>query len=655
MRIFSNKFRPTLREIRELNSVIIYQSTDSYYVLTTENDEKLITELGDYLATQKGPLEYDKESINSLNPVFNVKLLKTVCKSIQIDCVNTIEPKTWLNAKIGVKVDESYEYMDYGNFYIVDKPVYQADTKSYLITAYDKMIESMVKYDERPLKITYPITHKNLVIAICKHLGWKYNLGNYPNCNKIIDKDLYKGQSMTYRDILDDLCAETGGNFLFTLEDIFTYKTPVETNEIVTDYDLKSNNVNIGKKYGPINMVTFTDSNDVTTLIGQDEESIKNNGLTEINIINNKLLANDVDGIFFNELFNAINGLEYYTYDVDTVGLLIFEPLDRFTINHDGENYSCVMFNDDIKLNQGLVETTYTDEPEDNVSDFTSQNPTTNEVKNAVIQANKSAGQIVLKATSDNKLVQVKLNADADDGSEFSVKADNIDFESYEFNLATKDISITSDNVDINNEGIQLKNGATIANQNGLISMLPFQCSGGENDLGWWEKDYNYDTDTGTYLKHGLQIHYNIPENFQIISAYVQLAHIPTINEYETESGTGYYNSYARNIKLYQCIDFSGLKYERYGWNGDPDYSYLPKTALSWAGGTWTSSGYTGNVNNTTIVTTGNIKSSLNSGESNMLLIDTSDTSVSSTADSLQKTARATATLYIIGYLPFTN
>ncbi|MDD3267416.1 MAG: hypothetical protein PHC75_09605 [Burkholderiales bacterium] len=655
MRIFSNKFRESLSGIRELNSVVIYQSKDSYYILTSENSDELLTELTDYLATEKGPLEYDKESINNLNPVFNVKLLKTVCKTIQIDCKNTIVPKTWLNAKIGVKVDESYEYMDYGNFYIVDKPIYQADTKSYLITAYDKMIESMIKYDDRPLKLTYPITHKNLVIAICKHLGWKYNLGNYPNYNKLIEKDIYIGKSMTYRDILDDLCVATSGNFLFTLEDVFTYKTPTETNEVVNDYDLKNSNVNIGKKYGPINMITFTDGNDVTTLIGQDEESIGNNGLTEINIINNKLLANDTDGVFFNELFNAINGLEYYTYDVDTAGLLIFEPLDRFTIDHDGENCSCVMFNDDIKLNQGLVETTYTDEPEDNVSDFTSQMPTTNQIKNAVIKANKSAGQIILKVNSDGKVVQVELNTDAENGTEFNVKADNIDFESYTFNLATKDISIISDNIDITNKGIQLKNGATIANQNGLISMLQFQCSGGENDLGWWEKDYNYDTDTGTYLKHGLQIHYNIPENFQIISAYVQLAHIPTINEYETVPGTGYYNSYARNIKLYQCIDFSGLKYERYGWTGDPDYSYLPKTALNWDNGTWDSDGYTGDVNNATKVTTGDIKTYLESGSSNMLLIDTDDFSVSGFVDSLQKTARATATLYVIGYLPFTN
>ncbi len=654
MRTFSSQFRDTLRGVRELNSIITYQSTDSYYILTSENDEELLTQLGEYIATEKGPLEYEKESIISINPSFNASLLKTVCKSIQIDCIHTLTQKTWLNAKIGVKVGSSYEYMDYGNFYIYDKPVYQADTKSYLITAYDKMIESMVKHDEQPLKVTYPITHKNLVIAICKHFGWKYNLTNYPNYDKLIDKDLYSNQKMTYRDILDDLCAATCGNFLFDLNDTFIYAIPTETGKIVDDYDMKNSNVNIGKKYGPINMLSITDGNDVTTIIGQDEMSIDTNGQTEINITNNKLLVNDVEGIFFDDMFNAINGLEYYTYDIDTVGLLIFEPLDRFTINHDGENYSCIMFNDDIKLNQGLIETTYTDEPEENVSDYTSQNPTTKEVKNAVIQANKSAGQIVLRVNSEGKVVQVELNSDADKGTEFNVKADNIDFESYTFNLATKDISIISDNIEITNQGIKLKNGATIANQNGLITMLPFPCTFGETDLGWWEQSYDYDLEIGTYLKHGLQIHYNIPENFQIINAFVQLIHIPCLNEYEKSAGTKeYYNGYARNVKLYKCYNFSGLKYERYGWVGVPDYSYLDKTELDWEGGTWQSGGYTGNENSTTIVTTGDIKSHLTAGETNMLLIDTSESSMSNYIDSLKKTARASATLYIIGFLPY--
>lgn len=72
------------------------------------------------------------------------------------------------------------------------------------------------------------------------------------------------------------------------------------------------------------------------------------------------------------------------------------------------------------------------------------------------------AGQIVMKATADGKIVTVALNADPIKGSEFKVKADNIKLSANElfsimaggtFDLTAKNIKINSDNFKVDEKG----------------------------------------------------------------------------------------------------------------------------------------------------------------------------------------------------------
>lgn len=62
--------------------------------------------------------------------------------------------------------------------------------------------------------------------------------------------------------------------------------------------------------------------------------------------------------------------------------------------------------------------------------------------------------QIVLKVDSSGNLVEAALGADPSTGSSFSVKADNINFQSYTFNLGTQNIEITSSNLTIDDTGL---------------------------------------------------------------------------------------------------------------------------------------------------------------------------------------------------------
>lgn len=432
MKKFSNEFRPALREMRQLNAIVSYHDPKGFYILTTENDDNLLTENEFEIATESGVIDYDKETINSVNPLFNASLFKTTCKSIQIECKNKIPVGTYLKVEIGVYKpnEDKYEYLDYGDYLVNEEPVYQADSNDYLVTGYDKMIESMVSYDDSPLSITFPIKHKDFVIAICDKFNWKYNLIDYPNANKNIAKDFYKGQNLTYRDVLDDLNGVCGGNFMFDLNNNLIWKRPTETNEIVEDDDLKDVNVDFSEKYGKVNALTITTNGNVVLDSKEDTQSIQENGKTEFNINDNYILSYSTSD-FIDEIFNEVNGLEYYLYDVDSTGLLIFEPLDMFTFRHNEIDYKTIMLNDDIKLTQGLVETTFVEKPEETKNDYITTDKEKNKLNNALISIDKANAEIVLKTDSSGRISQVRLDGDADDGTLIEVKADNIKLEGY--------------------------------------------------------------------------------------------------------------------------------------------------------------------------------------------------------------------------------
>lgn len=485
MKVFSNTFREALREDRQLNAIVSYRSSQAFNVLTTQDDKNLMTENNDFLVTEKGFLNYDKESINSINPLFNTSLFKTTCKSVQIDSINKIEKGTWVNIKIGVYKEDTnnYEYLDFGNYYVNEEPTYQADTNSYLTTAYDKMIESMKSYDENILSIEFPITHKDFVVAICNKFDWGYDLIDYPNCNKNIVQDFYKGQNLTYRDVLDDLNGVCGGSFMFNLDNKLIWKRPIETNEIVEDNDLKDINVDFKEKFGKVNALTITTNSNVVLDSKEDSQSIQENGKTEFNINDNYILNYSTDD-FIDEIFDEINGLEYYLYDIDSTGLLIFEPLDVFTFRHDGVNYKTIMFNDDIKLTQGLIETTYAEKPDEVEKDYKTTDKAENKLNNAIISLDKANAEIVLKVDSNGRIAQARLDGNADNGTLFEVKADNIKLEGY--TTINKDFKVTDNGSIIVKNGLfsgKIQGSILELEDNGTLNNAPITIKYGNDQL----------------------------------------------------------------------------------------------------------------------------------------------------------------------------
>lgn len=433
MKSVSSDFYEKLRGIKETNAIITYKSNESTYILTTENNDYIATEINDLIGTEKGIVVL--EDIVSLERKFSVNMLKTVAKAITINSKTKIPKGTWVNLKIGVLVNNYYENENEGNFYILEEPTYEADTETYTMIGYDKMYESMIKFGT--LNIKFPIKVKNLVYEICRKFDWgvtRYSIESMANANSIIEKNIFDNQNLTYRDILDDVSTVAGGSLMFNVNDFLEYKSPIDTlfQEEVNDENIENINASIIDSYGPVNKLIVTTGSNVALAQKEDNDSIKQNGETIFNINENRILNYNTNN-FIDELFNAIKGLEYSLYDLGTMGLLIFEPLDGFKISHNNKEYKCLMLNSDLRMTSGLKENISAQKPTINQNQYTSASDDvdTKKTKNAYISLDKANAQLVLKVDSNGKIASVRLDGDADGGSVVEIKADNIKLEGY--------------------------------------------------------------------------------------------------------------------------------------------------------------------------------------------------------------------------------
>lgn len=165
----------------------------------------------------------DDEQLNVVSPHYKADILKSVMKQLDIDSNVDIPIGTEINYQFGLKVGNSYEYLDYGN-YIVYKSEKQEDYNSYKIVAYDKMLYSMIDYED--LDITYPITIRNYLQTICTHLGLTFASASdkFTNYDKEISNEMYldsEGNSLgyTFRDVLDELAQATASTICINNND----------------------------------------------------------------------------------------------------------------------------------------------------------------------------------------------------------------------------------------------------------------------------------------------------------------------------------------------------------------------------------------------------------------------------------------------------
>lgn len=384
-----------VNEIKEALGVF-----EIYYVLSTPNDIEIT----------------NTELITQLNTISNSPTINGT-NNIIVDGNLPTKYEIDYQYKIGEEEVSSYEYLDFGNYIVYDTEKLE-DTNSYKITCYDKMLYSMIDYEK--MQIEYPITIRNYINVVCNKLGLTFaNIEDtFVNYNRQIQNELYldsEGNSLnyTFRDVLDELAQATASTICINNDDELEIRYITDTEDTVNEEYLKDINVKFGEKYGPINSIVLSRAAGSDNVYLRDEESITQNGLHELKISDNQIMNFNDRSDYLPDILQKLDGLEYYINDFSSTGICYYEVCDRYNVIVDDVTYSCIMFNDDINITQGLEEHIHTDLPEETETDYTKADKTDRRINQTYIMVDKQNGIIEQLAS---KIVPVS-NTISDVGS----------------------------------------------------------------------------------------------------------------------------------------------------------------------------------------------------------------------------------------------
>ena len=362
-----------------------------------------LTELGREL---RGIITYNnttlEEEIYSITPHYNADLLKSVMKQLDIELSVDIPLNTIINCQIGIKVNEQYEMLNYGN-YVVYKSEKQEDTRTYKITCYDKLLYSMKQNED--LGIEYPIKIKDYLIALGNKIGLSVANTTFYNQDMKIPSELYLGQDYTYRDILDEIAQATGSIICLNENDQIVVKYPTKTNDTIDEDFLKDVNVDFGQKYGVINSIVLSRSGESDNVYLRDEDSVAQNGLTEVKIVDNQIMNFNNRSDYLQGILNALNGLYYYLNDFNSTGILYYEVGDLYNVRIGENTYQCLMLNDEINVTTGIEEIIHTDMPEKSETDYSKADKTDMKINKTYLivdKQNQKIESVVNNVTKQN-------------------------------------------------------------------------------------------------------------------------------------------------------------------------------------------------------------------------------------------------------------
>ena len=380
----------------------------------TSNFKNAIKEMGREL---RGVITYGnttlEDEINSITPHYEADILKSVMKQLDLELTVDIPLNTIINCQIGILVGNDYEMLNFGN-YVVYNSEKQEDTGTYRITCYDKLLYSMKQNED--LNITYPITIKNYLTAVASKIGLTVASGTFYNQDLQIPSELYLGQEYTYRDILDEIAQATGSIICLNNNDEILVKYPTITNDTIDEEYLKDINVDFGQRYGVINSIVLSRSGESDNVYLRDEQSVAQNGLTEVKIIDNQIMNFNNRSDYLQGILNALNGLYYYLNDFNSTGILYYEVGDLYNVQIGENTYQCLMLNDEVNVTTGIEEIIHTDMPKKSETDYSKADKTDMRINKTYLivdKQNQTIESVVNNVTEqNNKISQITQTVD---------------------------------------------------------------------------------------------------------------------------------------------------------------------------------------------------------------------------------------------------
>lgn len=299
---------------------------------------------------------------------FDGQLFKTIMKQIEITVKNANEIKEKdINFKYGLLVDDKYEYIDLGNFFIKD--IEDSKKKDEMIvTGYDRMIRFMKNFKQSELQLTYPCKMLKLVQRMCEVCGVELFSADFYNADLDVTEDFFTVQELTYRDVLEKIAQATLTTAFIEENKLNLYK--VNDNAIekidksyLTDLTIKEN-------FGPVNALVLGRGDVEDNVEEKDQDNIKQNGRCEIRFDENEFIEFQREKVI-EGMFEQVKGLEYYSFEASDVGIMWLNPCACIELGDREDNlYKSYYLKANITINTGITSDIEAEIPETTETEY---------------------------------------------------------------------------------------------------------------------------------------------------------------------------------------------------------------------------------------------------------------------------------------------
>lgn len=287
----------------------------------------------------------------SFKPSFTGSLFTSIMQKIEIEVKNgkVLTENTIVQPKHGLKVNGKYEYINYSNYNVYSSEI-NYDTNIVKTVAYDDLIKFMVKYELSKLNISFPITIRNFVKAICNYIGTQLYSTDFFNADLIIEEDLFTALNCTFRDVIDYICQVTLTTAIIKDNKLY-FKAITETNKTITPNLLKK--LKLKQEFGRCNSLVLGRGELNDNVYSKDDLLIQEDGLHEIRFDNNEIIDKRREAVI-DDMFEQIKGLKYYSFESKDLGIGVFEPADLCEMQDlDRNTYKVLILNQSMTITSG--------------------------------------------------------------------------------------------------------------------------------------------------------------------------------------------------------------------------------------------------------------------------------------------------------------
>ena len=249
-------------------------------------------------------------------------------------------------------------------------------------------------------------------LILKKYEACNLELGNETllNGDITVDRELWENiTDTTYRDILTQI-AEVTCSMCIIGQDDKVYFNPIkkESLEVLTYNNLKT--FKIEELYGEINYVILGRDPVVgEDIFEKDEESIKENGLTEFRIDNNQFLDAKREDVI-KQIYDGLHGFKFHPSDLSVEGHGWYEIGDIVTIrNNEEQEFDTIVLNYSLQVDGGIKETVKSSAETKTQSRYQYKSPLAKEVRNTEIRVNKQ-DQVIEGVVTDVSATRENLS-----------------------------------------------------------------------------------------------------------------------------------------------------------------------------------------------------------------------------------------------------